>query len=76
MGSGTSVESLRADLELAAAELRTLRAERDRLKAGMTRLRETEAERDRLREALEETKEELEAALKENRSLSRHRPGK
>jgi hypothetical protein len=76
VGSGTSVESLRADLELAAAEFRTLRAERDRLKAGMTRLRETEAERDRLREALEETKEELEAVLEENRSLSRHRPGK
>ncbi|KUL21383.1 DUF6262 family protein [Streptomyces regalis] len=76
VGSGTSAESLRADLELATAELRTLRAERDRLKAGMTRLRETEAERDRLREALEETKEELEAALKENRSLSRHRPEK
>ncbi|MDQ0787910.1 hypothetical protein [Streptomyces sp. B3I8] len=56
--------------------LRTLRAESDRLKASMTRLRETEAERDRLREALEETKEELKVALKENRSLSRHRPGK
>lgn len=54
-GSGTSAESLRADLEFATAELRTLRAERDRLKADMTRLQE----------ALKETKEKLEAALKE-----------
>ncbi|WP_433381428.1 DUF6262 family protein [Streptosporangium sp. CA-115845] len=52
LGSGTSAEALAADLELATAELRTLRAERDRLKAGTARLREVEAERDRLREAL------------------------
>jgi hypothetical protein len=75
-GSDTSAESLAADLELATAELRTLRAERDRLKAGMARLRETEAERDQLREALKETKEKLEAAQTENRSHSAHRPGK
>ncbi|WP_240439425.1 TniQ family protein [Streptomyces europaeiscabiei] len=59
VGSGASAESLAADLELAIAELRTLRAERDRLKAGMARLRETEAERDRLREALKESEEKL-----------------
>jgi hypothetical protein len=76
VGSAASAESLAADLELATAELRALRAERDRLKAGMARLRETEAERDRLREALKESEEKLEAALKENRSPSRHGPGK
>ncbi|MDB5059551.1 MAG: hypothetical protein JWO59_3023 [Chloroflexi bacterium] len=64
-GSAASAVSLAADLELATAELRTLRAERDRLKMGMVRLRETEAERDRLREALKESEEKLESALKE-----------
>ncbi|MFD5504880.1 hypothetical protein ACFWJS_35165 [Streptomyces sp. NPDC127061] len=64
MGSDASAESLAADLELATAELRILRAERDRLKADMARLRETEAERDRLREALKETEEKPESTLK------------
>ncbi|MFV8132819.1 hypothetical protein [Streptomyces syringium] len=43
VGSDASAESLAADLELATAELKILRAERDRLKTGMARLRETEA---------------------------------
>ncbi|MET9358166.1 DUF6262 family protein [Streptomyces sp. NPDC006617] len=64
IGSGASTESLTADLKLAVAELRILRAERDRLRADTTRLRETEAERDRLREALKESAEKLEAALR------------
>ncbi|GAA3610585.1 hypothetical protein GCM10022419_114490 [Nonomuraea rosea] len=67
--SPVSAESLAVDLELAKAELRTLRAERDRLKAGMAQLRAVEAERDRLREALTEF-ERKPAALK-NRSPSR-----
>ncbi|MGW6605645.1 DUF6262 family protein [Streptomyces sp. NPDC055036] len=65
VGSDASAESLAADLELATAELRILRAERDRLKASMAQLRETEAERDRLREELKETEEKLESTLKE-----------
>ncbi|MFE5189921.1 DUF6262 family protein [Streptomyces sp. NPDC056628] len=72
-GSGASAESLAADLELATAELRILRAERDRLKTDTARLRETEAERDRLREALKETEEKLESTLKESRPSSSHR---
>lgn len=52
------------------AELRILRAERERLKAGMVRLRETEAERDRLREALKEAEEKLESTFHESRSSS------
>jgi hypothetical protein len=72
-GLHTSAESLAADLELATAELRLLRAERDQLKAAMARLRETEAERDRLREALKESEEKLESTLKENRLSSSNR---
>ncbi|MGW7367953.1 hypothetical protein ACWGI8_32165 [Streptomyces sp. NPDC054841] len=75
-GSDASAESLAADLELATAELRILRAERDRLTAGMARLRETEAERDQLREALKETEGKLESTLKESRSSSSHRAEK
>lgn len=76
VGSHTSAESLVADLELATAELRILRAERDQLKSAMARLRETEAERDRLREALKETEEKPESTLKESRSSSSHRSEK
>ncbi|MGW8726339.1 DUF6262 family protein [Streptomyces sp. NPDC055808] len=72
-GLHTSAESLAADLELATAELRLLRAERDQLKAAMAQLRETEAERDRLREALKESEEKLESTLKENRLSSNNR---
>jgi hypothetical protein len=54
------------------AELGILRAERDRLKAGMAQPQETEAERDRLRDALKETEEKLEFTLKESRSSSSH----
>ncbi|WP_267952920.1 DUF6262 family protein [Streptomyces noursei] len=75
-GSDVSTESLAADLELATAELRILRAERDQLKAAMSRLRETEAERDQLRELLKETEEKLKPTLKESRSPSSHRAGK
>ncbi|GAA0379257.1 hypothetical protein [Streptomyces blastmyceticus] len=63
-GSDVSAESLAADLEVATAELRILRAERDQLKADMARLRETEAERDQLREALKGTEEKLESTRK------------
>ncbi|MFF7026256.1 hypothetical protein ACFY97_35285 [Streptomyces klenkii] len=75
-GSDVSAESLAADLEVATAELRILRAERDQLKADMARVRETVAERDQLREALKETEEKLESTLKESRSSSSHRTGK
>ncbi|MFF8917426.1 hypothetical protein ACF08M_29995 [Streptomyces sp. NPDC015032] len=76
MGSDASAESLAADLQLATAELRILRAERDQLRAGMARLRETEAERDQLREALRETEERLKSTLQESPSSSSHRAGK
>jgi hypothetical protein len=79
LGFGQTLAERRMALRMArdqAAFVIDIEDDKPVLKAGMTRLRETEAERDRLREALEETKEELEATLKENRSLSRHRPGK
>ena len=51
--AGLSAESLAADLELATAELGTLRAERDRLKADIAQLRQS----------LKESSEKLDAAL-------------